>query len=112
MNIKSERTGVIYQFEDSFEGYSKPVVVDISYSGNVDVDGNDVLEFEWANITEEANPDLTPDQIEEFNDALECGREEEYVQLLVGLYKDTAIRFDVGEYKYNPLSTLYNVNAK
>lgn len=108
---KSNDTGIFYQFEDTFEGYDGTVIVDIAYSGEEDGDGNDILEFEWAAVIDEANPELTLDQISAFNEEIENGREEEYVQILVEAYKGTDIRFDVGEYKHNPLSTLYDKNA-
>jgi hypothetical protein len=106
MNIKTSKEEIVYQIADKIEGYD--AIIDFAYSGGE----GDELEFEWAHADEDANPHLTKEELRIVNKVLECGREEEYVQLLVGLYKDTAIRFDVGEYKYNPLSTLYNVNAK
>ncbi len=111
VRTQSKTDGVIYQLEDTFDGYDGTVIVDIAYSSEEDESGNDVLEFEWASVIDEVNPELTQDQISAFNKEIENGREEEYVQILVEAYKCTNIRFDVGEYKHNPLSTLYDKNA-
>ena len=108
---QSKTDGVIYQIEDTFDGYDGTVIVDIAYSSYEDASENDVLEFEWASVVDRFNRGLTQDQISAFNKELEHGREEEYVQILAEAYKGTDIRFDVGEYKHNPLSTLYDKNA-
>lgn len=108
IRYKNEETGVIYQFEDTFKGYDGTVIVDITYSGNEDKDGNDILEFEWAAVIDKVNPELNEEQISAFNKELENGREEQYVKFLVALYENTDICFDTGEYKHNPLSILYD----
>ena len=91
MNVKTkgENTGVIYQFEDTFEGHIGWVVVDIAYSGS-----DDILEFAYASIDGEVNNELTPEQIQDFNKELEHGREEEYVKILAKIYEGTEINFD------------------
>ena len=98
--------GTIYQITDNIAGHD--VTVDICYSGN---DDNE-LEFEWARAEADSNPDLTEDQLDEVNDELECGLEERYVIALMEHYENTSIKFNTGEYKFNPLSVLYNKNAE
>ena len=95
--------GTIYQIEDSFDGHVGSVLVNITYSGYEDESGNEILEFECATIVDEDNPSLTVEQIDIFNKELDCGREEEYVQILIKMYEVTGIKFDIGEYKYNPV---------
>jgi hypothetical protein len=102
---------IIYQVTKEIEGIGS-VVIDIAYSGDTDAEGNDILQFEFATVEPRFNQSLTEDQIEEVMDALECGFEEEIVCELKAAYEGTDIRFDVGEYKYNPLSTLYDPNAE
>lgn len=101
MKIREEgvKSGVIYQFEDSFEGHNGTVIVDISYSSNEDEDGNDILEFEWASIIDEVNPKLTEIQISDFNKELENGREEQYVKFLVCFYEGSDVNFNPNHYK-------------
>lgn len=102
MNIKeiNEETGVIYQIEESFEGISPKVVIDIAYSGNEDEDGNDILEFEWAVAESDSNPELSKEQLQEVNKILECGREEDIVKKLDILYHGTMIKFAPNHYEF------------
>ena len=102
---------IIYQVTKEIEGIGS-VVIDIAYSGDEDENGNDILQFEYAIVEPEFNQSLTEDQIEEAMGELECGLEDEIVCELKEAYEGTDIRFDVGEYKYNPLSTLYDPNAE
>lgn len=107
MKIKTKsKDGVIFQVEMDFEEHGT-AVIGIEYSGNLDVSGEAVLEFEWAAAEEDSNPDLTEDQLEAINDILECGWEERIVCFLRDEYANTNIRFDAGEYKHNPTSILY-----
>ena len=101
MKIKEQsKDGIIYQLEMTFEEIGT-VFVDITYSGDTDEDGNDVLEFECATAEEEENTHLSEAEIEEANDILECGMEEHIVRFLIWHYKEnTSIRFDVGEYDW------------
>lgn len=108
MKIKEQsKEGVIYQIEMTFEEIGT-AVIDIEYSGFEDALGNDVLEFCWANVGESSNPELTEAQLDEIDDILECGREEQIVLFLQNVYAESGIRFDAGEWKHNPLSVLYN----
>jgi hypothetical protein len=102
---------IIYQVTKEIEGIGS-VVIDIAYSGDEDAEGNDILQFEFATVEPRFNQALTEDQIEEAMGELECGLEDEIVCELKEAYEGTAIRFDVGEYKFNPHSTLYDPNAE
>jgi len=97
--------GTIYQIVDNIAGHD--VTVDICYSGGE----NGELEFVYANAEADSNPNLSEDQLNEINDELECGLEERYVIALMEYYKNTEVKFDAGEYKFNPLSVLYDENA-
>lgn len=108
--LKIEENGMVYQISDSIEG--KDVIVDITYSGDRDDDGNEILEFVYASVEEDSNPLLSEEEIKEMNDYLECGREETYLLALVEHYAKTSINFDCGEYKYNPTSVLYDKGAR
>jgi hypothetical protein len=108
-NLKVEDTGMVYQISDVIEGHE--VIVDITYSGDSDEDGNEILEFECAVAEEDTNPTLSADELRIVNKILECGLEETYVVALQEHYKTTDIKFDVGEYKHSPISVLYDENA-
>ena len=82
-------TGLVYEIEDTFEGYDKPVIVDVTYSGGED---NEFV-FASAQIDPEFNPNLSEELIEEFNDILECEREQDYVSELEKFYAGTDIKF-------------------
>ena len=98
MNIKTESNdGVIYQFEDLFtleEDQEVQVVIDITYSGNIDEDGNQVLELEWTSVESESNPSLDKEIIRQCNKILECGREETIALFLFNHYRKSEIKFD------------------
>ena len=100
MKIKEQSKDVIiYQLEMTFEEIGI-VVVDITYSGDTDDAGNDVLEFCCAAAEEEENGHLSEAEIAEANDILECGMEEHIVRFLIDHYEKTDVRFDVGEYDW------------
>jgi len=100
MKIKEQsKDGIIYQLEMTFEEIGT-VFVDITYSGDTDEAGNDVLEFCYAAAEEEENGHLSEAEIEEANDILECGMEERIVRFLIDQYEKTDVRFDVGEYDW------------
>jgi hypothetical protein len=100
MKIKEQSNdAIIYQLEMAFEEIGI-VVVDITYSGDTDDAGNDVLEFCCAAAEEEENTHLSEAEIEEANDILECGMEEHIVRFLIDQYEKTDVRFDVGEYDW------------
>lgn len=101
MKIKEQsKYGVIFQLEMTFEEIGT-VFVAITYSGYTDASENHVLEFECAAAEEEENTHLSDAEIEEANDILECGWEEQIVRFLMTHYKEnTSIRFDVGEYDW------------
>ena len=107
--LKIEESGMVYQISDIIEG--KDVIVNIAYSGDEDENGKEILEFVYASVDSESNPLLSEEEIEEMNDHLECGLEEDYVLALTKHYEKTNINFDCGEHKYNPLSILYDQNA-
>jgi hypothetical protein len=109
-NLKVEDNEMIYQIADVIEGHE--VIVDITYSGDTDEDGNEILEFECAAAEEETNPTLSKDELRIVNKILECGLEERYVVALQEHYKTTSIKFDVGEYKHSPISILYDTNTE
>jgi hypothetical protein len=108
--LKVEDNGMIYQIADVIEGHE--VIVDITYSNELDESDNEVLEFVFASAEEDSNPTLSEKELEDVNKTLEKGLEETYVILLQAYYNSTDIKFDIGEYKYNPLSTLYDKEAK
>lgn len=108
--LKIEENGMVYQISDIIEG--KDVIVDITYSGDEDENGKEILEFVYASVDPNSNPLLSEAEIEEMNDHLECGLEEEYVLALDEHYAKTDINFDCGEHKFNPLSVLYDKDAK
>lgn len=101
MKIKEQSNdGVIYQLEISYDKIGT-ALVDISYSGYTDASENDVLEFVWASAGETPNSELTDEQLDEINDILECGHEEQIVRFLMKHYEEnSSIRFDVGEYDW------------
>lgn len=90
---------------------SREVIVSVAYSGGEDADGNDILEFEYAEVLQHENPDLTEAEVAEANAMLEHGAEERVVIFLKEMYAGSGIRFDVGEFKHNPTSVLYDPNA-
>lgn len=97
---EQSKEGVIYQLEMTFEEIGT-VFVNICYSGTPDDAGNEILEFCWANAEDEDNGHLSEVELDEANDILECGWEEEIVRFLMTHYKEnTNIRFDVGEYDW------------
>ena len=102
--------GIIYQIEGEFEGIGK-VIVDITYSGGEDENGNEILEFEYSCVQEDQNLKLSKTQIQQCNKILECGLEESYVIYLREHYKSSGIIFDIGEWKHVPYSTLYDFKA-
>jgi len=104
------KDGVIYQIEDHFEEVGT-VIVDITYSGGEDENGNEILEFEYSSVEADTNPNLTEDQIRICNKILECGYEETYVVHLKAQYENSGILFDVGEWKHVPFSVLYDETA-
>jgi hypothetical protein len=96
MNTKTKSSeGIIYQVVDSIEG--REVVIDITYSAGEAGE----LEFEYAQVEEAQNPNLTEDQIRTCNKVLECGREEDYVRALVSIYKREGIAFLPNHYEFN-----------
>ena len=100
------KTGIVFEITDSFVDYAvdgdpQNVKIEINYSGNQDEDGNEILEFEYATVSETGNPHLTIDQIEQINKVLENGKELDYVKSLVKFYELTDIKFDANEYKYS-----------
>ena len=105
MNIKNESNdGVIYQFEDLFtleEDQEVQVVIDITYSGNIDEDGNEVLELEWAAVESESNPSLDEETVQQCNKILECGREETIALFLFNHYRKSGIKFDPNHYEFD-----------
>lgn len=113
MKIKEQsKEGVVYQLEiaviskcyyqlELASEESSNVFVNISYSGDKDEDGNEILEFCWASAELEDNGHLSEVEIDEANDILESGLEEQIVRFLMKHYKEnTSIRFDVGEYDW------------
>ena len=102
---------IIYQVTQDIAEI-KNVVIDIAYSGGEDEQGNEVLEFECALVEAEWNMHLSEEEIEEANDLLECGFEEQVIVFLKEAYANTNIRFDVGEIKHNPMSPLYDATAE
>jgi hypothetical protein len=88
-------------------GTVKNVVVNVTTSGS---DG--VVEFAYASVYGNENPELTPDQIDEAMEALENGMEENVVCILKAEYDKLGVKFDVGEYKFNQFSPLYDANAQ
>ena len=82
-------TGLVYEIEDTFEGYDKPVIIDVTYSGGND----DEFEFAYAAVSEESNPDLSEELFEEFNDIVEKSREQDYIAELEKFYATTNIKF-------------------
>ena len=101
MKIKAQsKEGVIYQVEMTFEEIGT-VFVDITYSGDTDDAGNEILEFCCAAAELEENGHLSEVEIDEANDILECGWEEQIVRFLMKHYKEnTSINFNVGEYDW------------
>ena len=106
-----KKVEIVYQVIRDINEF-KNVVVDIAYSGDLGADGHDILQFEYATISTKSNPKLYSDQIMQLEDALENGIEELVVIFLKEWYADSNIRFDIGEYKFNPLSILYDPKAK
>ena len=103
-NIDS-KTGIVYEITDSFVDYNidedpENVKLNVNYSGGIDENGNEVLEFEWISVPEEANPHLTVDQIGQIEKVLENGKELDYVKRLKSFYEITDINFDANEYNY------------
>jgi hypothetical protein len=102
-----EEKELIYQVTRDIDEL-KDVVIDIVYSGDIDEEGNEITEYVYSVVEEESNPHLTKDQIDEANSILESGWEEDIVSFLKEEYEGTSIRFDIGEWKYNPTSVLYD----
>ena len=88
-------------------GTVKNVVVNIAYSGY-----DDVLVFEYASVYGNENLELSHGQIDEAMEALESGLEESVVCILKAEYDKLGVKFDVGEYKFNQFSPLYDPNAR
>ena len=87
-------------------GTVKNVVVNITTSGS-----DDVVEFEYASVYGIENPELTHTQLDEAREALENGMEENVVCILKAEYDKLGVKFDVGEYKFNQFSPLYDPTA-
>jgi hypothetical protein len=94
--LEKEKSDMIYEIEDSFDGIPEMVTVDIGYSSG---EGTNELEFEYAVVSEELNTSLTEEQIRVCNKVLECGREEEYVRILAKYYEITSYKFIPNHYE-------------
>jgi len=102
MKIKTKSPeGIIYQVDRELDGIGT-VTIDITYSGDTDENGKEILEFVYASVEEEDNDKLSLKQRAEANKILECGLEESVVLFLINEYRGTAINFDIGEYAHNP----------
>jgi hypothetical protein len=102
MKIKTKSPeGIIYQVDRELDGIGT-VTIDITYSGDTDENGKEILEFVYASVEEEDNDKLSLKQRAEANKILECGLEESVVLFLINEYRGTAINFDIGEYTHNP----------
>ena len=88
-------------------GTVKNVVIDIAYSGY-----DDVLEFEYASVYRNLNPELSHAELDEARECLENGMEESVVCILKAEYDKLGVKFDAGEYKFNQFSPLYDPNAR
>lgn len=77
---------------------NQPVIVDIVYSGNTDEQGNDVSEFEYAEVSADNKFDL--DKTAVLNKVLENGVEEDIVKFLINEYQDSHINFSPNEYQF------------
>jgi hypothetical protein len=95
MQIKTVQNGVVYEMEDNFEGVG-PAVISITYSAGEFGE----LEFEYATVDAEQNPELTSEQIQTLDKILECGLEETVVSRLIDFYLSSDVLFSPNEYEY------------
>lgn len=77
---------------------NQPVIVDITYSGDTDEKGNEVSEFEYAQVSVDNGFDLEKTAV--LNKVLENGLEEDIVKFLITEYQNTPINFSPNEYQF------------
>jgi hypothetical protein len=77
---------------------NQPVIVDITYSGGTDEKGNEVDEFEYAQVSVDNGFDLEKTAV--LNKVLENGLEEDIVKFLIAEYQNTPINFSPNEYQF------------
>ena len=85
-----DKTELIYEVFDQFEGYPGEVKVQVEYSGAANEED---IEFEWTVVRDYDNPHLNETDLIKIQKILECGREEDYIRLLEAHYSNTNINF-------------------